>query len=164
MNTRKNETALDKEIPNEQFAWSQNMAFGVFPTDIIEHIKENNEDWLIKLRCIEDLDAVLESLMDPINQNELALLMNFSSSFIQFVEEFLILDESQDIKILFTAIKAIKLVLTPQNKYRINLKRLVNTLVTKLNDNKEVIRNEIERIIINISSYLSTKDLILQLL
>jgi hypothetical protein len=140
------------------------MAFGVFPTDIIEYIKENNEDWLIKLRCIEDLDAVLESLMDPINQNELALLMNFSSSFIQFVEEFLILDESQDIKILFTAIKAIKLVLTPQNKYRINLKRLVNTLVTKLNDNKEVIRNEIERIIINISSYLSTKDLILQLL
>ena len=43
------------------------MAFGVFPTDIIEHIKENNEDWLIKLRCIEDFDAVLESLSDPIN-------------------------------------------------------------------------------------------------
>ena len=82
LQNRKDETVLEKEMPMDDFAWSSNMSFGSIPSDIIDHIRDNNDDWLIKLRCIEDLDAILDSFLDPINQSELNLLMNFSSSFI----------------------------------------------------------------------------------
>jgi len=80
-------------------------------------------------------------------------------------------DAYQDIKIIFTAIKAIKLVIKSEkiNSYnkiitRLNLKRLVGTLMLKLNDPKEIVRNEVERLIIIVGGYMSTKELILQLL
>lgn len=38
------------------------MVFGAIPFDIIDLIKTNNDDRIVKLRCIEDLDYVLTSL------------------------------------------------------------------------------------------------------
>ena len=89
----------------------------------------------------------------------------------QFIEQYLLEDNYQDIKVIFTAIKAIKMVILSEkiNAYskiitRLNLKRLVGTLLLKLNDPKEIVRNEIERLIIIISDFMSTKELVLQLL
>ena len=38
-----------------------------------------------------------------------------------------------------------------QLKNRINFKRLVSNLIGKLNDVKEVVRNEVERVIVDVS-------------
>ena len=43
------------------------MAFGAIPSDIVDQIRSNSDDWVIKLRCIEDLDHVLEGMSDPDN-------------------------------------------------------------------------------------------------
>lgn len=47
---------------------------------------------------------------------------------------------------------------------RINFKRLINILINKLNDAKEVVRSEIERLIIDISYYMSAQELVLRFL
>lgn len=148
------------------------MAFGAIPSDIVDQIRSNSDDWVIKLRCIEDLDHVLEGMTDPENSQDLNQLRHYASSFIQFVEEYLLQDDHQDIKILFTAIKGIRLIINVQYKgdvvskklvqARINLKRLVNSLIGKLNDAKEVVRNEVERVIIDLSEHMIVQDLVLQ--
>lgn len=147
------------------------MAFGAIPFDIVDLIRVNNNDRIIKLRCIEDLDFVLTGLSDPQNEMDLVQLMNYSSSFIQFIEEYLLQDSYKDIKVIFTAIKAIRLIIHSEkvNKYkriitRINLQRLVKNLLQIIDDPKEVVRNEIERVIISISNFMSPKELVLQLL
>lgn len=162
---------LEQVKPTEIHTWSRNVAFGAIPQDIIDLVKANNDDRIVKLRCIEDLDYVLTNLKDPQNEVDLTQLLNYSSSFVQFIEEYLLEDTYQDIKVIFTAIKAIKLVILSEkvNAYskiitRLNLKRLVGTLLLKLNDPKEIIRNEVERLIILISDFMSTKELVLQLL
>ena len=77
-----------------------------------------------------------------------------------------------DIKILFTAIKGIKLIVNRQYEgdavqskivqARVNLKRLVNALIGKLNDPKEVVRNEVERLLVDLSNHMIAQDLVLQ--
>ena len=95
------------------------------------------------------------------------MLTNYASSFIQFIEEFLLTDTSDDIKVLFTAIKGIKLVIRQDSTNigrRINLKKLIGNLLYKLNDTKLIARIEVERVIIDISSHMQTQDVILLLL
>ena len=148
------------------------MAFGAIPSDIVDQIRSNNDDWVIKLRCIEDLDHVLEGLSDPDNYHDLNQLRHYASSFVQFLQEFLLQDDHMDIKILFTAIKGIKLIVNRQYEgdavqskivqARINLKRLVNALIGKLNDPKEVVRNEVERLLVDLSNHMIAQDLVLQ--
>ena len=95
------------------------------------------------------------------------MLTNYASSFIQFMEEFLLTDTSDDIKVLFTAIKGIKLVIRQDSTNigrRINLKKLISNLLYKLNDTKLIARIEVERVIIDISSHMQTQDVILLLL
>lgn len=95
------------------------------------------------------------------------LLRHHSSSFLQFIEEFLLEDQYQEIKIVFTAIKGIKLIINSDNrrsrqlKNRVNFRRLVNNLIGKLNDPKEVVRTEVERVIVDISMHMSSEDLVL---
>ena len=43
-------------------------------------------------------------------------------------------------------------------------KRMVNLLIGKLNDAKEVVRSEVERLIIDISFYMSTEELVFRFL
>ena len=67
---------------------------------------------------------------------------------------------------MFTAIKGIKLVVNAEHQNKllktcVNFRRLTNYLLGKLNDPKEVVRNEIERVIIDISKYMNAKDLVL---
>lgn len=47
---------------------------------------------------------------------------------------------------------------------RVNLKRLVNALIGKLNDPKEVVRNEVERLLVDLSQHMIAQDLVLQYL
>jgi hypothetical protein len=61
------------------------MAFGAIPSDIVDQIRSNSDDWVIKLRCIEDLDHVLEGMSDPDNHQDLNQLRHYASSFIQFI-------------------------------------------------------------------------------
>jgi hypothetical protein len=54
-------------------------------------------------------------------------------------------------KIIMTALKGIKLLLHPEEKelkHRINYKKLIKSLVYKLNDSKELVRNEVEHTIL----------------
>lgn len=62
---------LYSQEPSQIYTWSRNMAFGAIPSDIVDQIRSNNDDWVIKLRCIEDLDHVLEGLSDPDNYHDL---------------------------------------------------------------------------------------------
>lgn len=85
------------------------------------------------------------------------MLTNYASSFVQFIEEYLLTDTSDDIKVLFTAIKGIKLVIRRDSTNigrRINLKKLISNLLFKLNDTKLIARIEVERVIIDISSHM----------
>ena len=50
------------------------------------------DDRIVKMRCLEDLDQILVALSDPKNELELIQLLNYSSSFIQFVEEHILND------------------------------------------------------------------------
>jgi hypothetical protein len=69
------------------------MIYGVIPIQIIELIKQNQNDRLIKLRCIEDFDNIISRLgRNPEFEPELVILRNYASSFIQFVEEYLLND------------------------------------------------------------------------
>jgi hypothetical protein len=53
---------LEQQKPSEIYSWSRNMAFGAIPFDIIDLIRQHNDDYIIKLRCIDDLDYIFESL------------------------------------------------------------------------------------------------------
>ena len=138
------------------------MAFGSIPFDIIDNIRTNSDDLILKLRWMEDLENSLDLLADPQNEQDLMLLQHHSSSFLQFIEEFLLEDQYQEIKIVFTAIKGIKLIINSDNrnsrqlKNRVNFRRLVNNLIGKLNDPKEVVRTEVERVIVDISRHMSS--------
>jgi hypothetical protein len=69
------------------------MIYGVIPIQIIEIIKQNQNDRLIKLRCIEDFDNIILRLgRYPEFEPELTILRNYAGSFIQFVEEYLLND------------------------------------------------------------------------
>ena len=92
------------------------MAFGAIPADIVDCIRSNNDDYIIKLRCSDDLDYVFDSLQQLQNSNDLRQLRHYASSFIQFISEYLLSNDDQDIKITFTAIKGIKLVINKQYK------------------------------------------------
>jgi len=41
---------LDNMQPSEIYTWSKNMAFGAIPFDIIDVIRSNQDDLIIKLR------------------------------------------------------------------------------------------------------------------
>lgn len=73
---------MDQVQPTEIYSWSKNMAFGAIPFDIVDLIRTNDDDRIVKLRCIEDLDYVLTGLQEPQNEADLAQLLNYSSSFI----------------------------------------------------------------------------------
>ncbi len=61
----------------------------------------------MKLRCIEDLDYILDNL----SESDKHLLVSFSGSFIHFIEDYLLSDLYSDLKIILTAVKAIRLVI-----------------------------------------------------
>ena len=84
--------AVVKVKPSDHVSWSSNMAFGVIPLDIVELLKQMGDDRIVKMRCLEDLDQILVALSDPKNELELIQLLNYSSSFIQFVEEHILND------------------------------------------------------------------------
>ena len=96
--------------------WQKNLAFGAIPRDIVESIQSNNDDWLLKLRTVEDLDHVFESLFDPYSNVELMMLREYARAFVDFIDEYLLQDPSQDMKIIMTALKGIKLLLHPEEK------------------------------------------------
>lgn len=75
------------------------------------------------------------------------MLREYANSFIEFLDEYLLSDPSHDIKIVLTALKGMKLIFHPEERNlnnKINLRKLVGSLVKKLNDGKELIRNEVE--------------------
>jgi hypothetical protein len=76
------EPVLQAQQPSQIYTWSRNMAFGAIPSDTVDQIRSNTDDWVIKLRCIEDLDHVLEGLSDPENNQDLNQLRHYASSFI----------------------------------------------------------------------------------
>ena len=41
---------------------------------------------------------------------------------------------------------------------------MINLLITKLNDAKEVVRSEVERLVIDISFYMATEELVFRFL
>ena len=53
---------LEQQKPSDVYSWSRNMAFGAIPADIVDCIRSNNDDYMIKLRCSDDLDYIFESL------------------------------------------------------------------------------------------------------
>jgi len=65
---------LENMQPSEVYTWSKNMAFGAIPFDIIDCIRSNSDDLFIKLRCMLDLERVLDGLKDPANESDLKLL------------------------------------------------------------------------------------------
>jgi hypothetical protein len=44
---------------------------------------------------------------------------------------------------------------------RVNLKQLINILITKMNDAKEVIRSQVEILLVELADFMSSKDVIL---
>ena len=87
-------------------------------------------------------------------------------SFVDFIDDYLLNDPSQDLRILLTAMKGLKLIFHPEEKNlgnRVNMRKLVTSLVYKLNDSKEIIRNEVEQMIIELQTHMHTKHLILQI-
>lgn len=123
------------------------------------------------MRCIDDFYNVLLELEDYRNQGELTMLKNYCGSFVHFVTEYLLQDDQKDIKIIFSAIKAIRLVLKYNDmeidehlikvlQGRINFRKLLEALADLLNDPKEVVRNEIQLLIIYISKFMAPKNLV----
>ena len=47
---------------------------------------------------------------------------------------------------------------------RINLKKLINNLVYKLNDPKQIVRIEVERLIVDIAGHMKSQEAVMQLL
>jgi len=58
------------------------MAFGAIPFDLVDTIRQNSSDFLIKLRCITDLETILNDLDDFRSLHDLKMLQNYSGSFI----------------------------------------------------------------------------------
>ena len=69
---------------------------------------------------------------------------------------------------MFTAINAVNLLFfaLPQHTkkiiQRVNMRRLIDALLNKLNDPKQIVRSEIERIIFRLGRHLKVQELILQ--
>ena len=67
-----------------------NRAFGAIPFDIVEMMKTMADDRIVTQRCTEDLDLVLTQLGEPGNELELTYLLNYATSFMQFIEEYVL--------------------------------------------------------------------------
>jgi len=88
------------------------------------------------------------------------------------VQEFLLEEEYEDLKILIVAIKAIRLVFKyPKDQItddlrkvlrsRINFRKLITALMRKMADPKEIVRNEITYLMIEVSNFMDSKECIL---
>lgn len=62
INKENGSTSSHSEQPKNFFHWQRNLAFGAIPTEIIDCVKLNSDDWLIKLRALEDLEYVFDNL------------------------------------------------------------------------------------------------------
>ena len=45
--------------PEKNYSWAKNTAFGAIPSDIIDSIRVNKDDRLLRLRQIEELGNVI---------------------------------------------------------------------------------------------------------
>lgn len=166
---------LDTINPSERYSWSLNKAFGAIPFDIVELMRTMADDRIVTQRCTEDLDLVLTQLGEPGNELELTYLLNYATSFMAFIEEFVLGSDRSSLtpeytnpQSVFTAIKAIDLVFFKIPKHqskivaRVNMRRLIDALLGKLNDPKEIVRAEIERVVVRLARFLKAQELVLQ--
>ncbi|CDW76684.1 UNKNOWN [Stylonychia lemnae] len=133
-------------------------AFGSLPYNMIQHIQQHSE-WKMKLKVVEDLEKFMVEMSNQQKQQ----FMNYCSSFITFVEQFLIQDDNM--KIVLSGIRILRyLMRNAQMAEKTNLTKLIHSLIMKMNDPKEIIRAEIESLFVQLSYHMKTKSLILNLL
>eukprot|EP00347_Sterkiella_histriomuscorum_P018265 403346170 len=144
----------DRNLQEQAIPQISNLfAFGSLPLNMIQHIQQHS-DWKIKLRVVEDLEKFIYEMSLQQKQQ----FMHYCSSFITFVEQFLINDDNM--KIVLGGIRILKyLMKNAQMAEKTNLTKLIHSLIMKMNDPKEIIRQEIEQLF-----HMKTKSLILNLL
>lgn len=137
----------------ELHQFQKKLMFGAIPKDIVERVKKSGDDRLMKLRAVQDLDSVFDNIFESNSTVETIMLVEYASQFLEFLDTNLLQDESGDIKYILAALKGIKLIVNPKTQNlgaKLNLNRLAVSLLQGLNDSKELVRSEMQQLLIEL--------------